>query len=562
MNKMKQGEMKHTIIKTAAAVLMFFYAAPAANSQNQAPDLGTISGNFQFDGQYYREDSLIGAPDFPASIGSNSFVNLLYNRGRFTAGMRYEAFLPTMQGFTRSSGSGITYRFARYDHEKFDVTVGTFYEQFGMGLTMRTWESWGLGFDNSLDGLRAKFRPHKGVTLTGVIGRQRNAFSNNISNLSEGIVRGVDADVMVQDLMPGWDEHKTRIRVGGNLVSRYQEDSDPIYILPENVATGSGRLAFTRGKISFSGEYASKINDPSAVNNLIYKNGNGLVLQAAYSQKGLGISIMAKRIDNMDFRSDRNASANNLTTNYLPPLTKQHTYRLATLFPYATQPLGEIGFQGEITYKIKKDTKIGGPYGTLISVNWSRVQGLETTPAIDPTEGYESKFFGFGGPLYIQDINFEISRKFSKKFKLSTTHFFFQYDETLFKQLTGFNTTEHVKAMVNVVDLNFSPKSKHNLHVELQHCATKQEFGSWAMVGLEYSVAPHWFLSVFDEYNYGNIEEEKRIHYFSGTVGYLLDNYRFTIGYGKQRAGVLCVGGVCRLVPASNGITLSLSGSF
>ena len=34
------------------------------------------------------------------------------------------------------------------------------------------------------------------------------------------------------------------------------------------------------------------------------------------------------------------------------------------------------------------------------------------------------------------------------------------------------------------------------------------------------------------------------------------------LGYGKQREGLLCIGGVCRQVPASNGLTFSLTTSF
>jgi len=32
--------------------------------------------------------------------------------------------------------------------------------------------------------------------------------------------------------------------------------------------------------------------------------------------------------------------------------------------------------------------------------------------------------------------------------------------------------------------------------------------------------------------------------------------------YGKQREGIFCVGGVCRNVPASNGVTLTITSSF
>ena len=34
------------------------------------------------------------------------------------------------------------------------------------------------------------------------------------------------------------------------------------------------------------------------------------------------------------------------------------------------------------------------------------------------------------------------------------------------------------------------------------------------------------------------------------------------IGYGRQQQGIFCVGGVCRVVPPSNGLSLSLTTQF
>ena len=82
------------------------------------------------------------------------------------------------------------------------------------------------------------------------------------------------------------------------------------------------------------------------------------------------------------------------------------------------------------------------------------------------------------------------------------------------------------------------------------------------MLLLEYSISPHWFLAVFDEYNYGNANPDLRIHYYTTQLGYSIKEYRLTLGYARQRAGVVCVGGVCRVVPASNGFNLSITGSF
>ncbi|MBK7816465.1 MAG: hypothetical protein IPJ60_02260 [Sphingobacteriaceae bacterium] len=44
---------------------------------------------------------------------------------------------------------------------------------FGNGLTLRTYYEPGLLYDNSLDGARIISNPYKGITLKGVIGKQR-----------------------------------------------------------------------------------------------------------------------------------------------------------------------------------------------------------------------------------------------------------------------------------------------------------------------------------------------------------------------------------------------------
>lgn len=546
-------------IKVVAAALMF--SVSGLYAQNNI-DLGQVHGNFQMDAQYYREDTLIGAPDFPEDIGSNSFLNLIYTRGGFEAGMRYEAYLPTQQGFTRNTGSGIPYRYARYRGNRIDVTAGTIYEQFGSGMILRTYEEWGLGWDNSLDGVRIKGEPLKGLRLTGLIGRQRNAQANKVENLSAGLVRGVDADWSINESFDSLASAKTRLSVGAGFVSRYQADSDPILVIPENVAAFSTRMNLSRGGFNIQAEYAQKVNDPSSVNNSIYKQGTGILVQTSYAKPGLGVSLQWKRIDNMDFRSDRGALGNNLLLNFLPPQTKQHTYRLATLMPWATQPLGEWSMQAEVLYRFKKGSLLGGKYGTNVTFNFSRINALDKTATVNPYEGYTTEFVGKMDSVLFQDINLEVSHKFSKKFKASASLLYFNYDQSLFNQLTGFKSSEDVSASVQILDMSYKLKRKHTLRLELQHALTQQEFGSWAMALVEYTFAPRFFVAVFDEYNYGNAEEAKQLHYFSGLAGVNIDKYRFQVGYGRQRAGVLCVGGVCRFVPASNGVTLSIVGTF
>jgi hypothetical protein len=98
--------------------------------------------------------------------------------------------------------------------------------------------------------------------------------------------------------------------------------------------------------------------------------------------------------------------------------------------------------------------------------------------------------------------------------------------------------------------------------MELQGLFTEQDEGDWAAAMLEYSIAPRWFFNVADQYNYGHPEADKRNHYYTVSMGYLKESTRVALTYGRQSEGVVCVGGVCRQVPASSGLTITVSTNF
>ena len=65
--------------------------------------------------------------------------------------------------------------------KNFEVTVGNFYEQFGSGFVLRTYEERSLGIDNSLLGARVVTTPVKGVRLKALTGQQRRYWAHNDS---------------------------------------------------------------------------------------------------------------------------------------------------------------------------------------------------------------------------------------------------------------------------------------------------------------------------------------------------------------------------------------------
>lgn len=534
-------------------------------------DMGSIHGNFQIDAQYYQADSLIGAPKVPEKLLSNAFANLNYSKGNFSAGLRYEAYNNVRQGFdTRYKGQGLVNRFIRYQTNLLDITVGNFYEQFGSGLMLRSYYEPGLLYDNSIDGVRVISSPKKGITLKGLVGKQRYFFGTG-----PGIVRGGDAEININELFDSLlGQKKTRVILGGSFVSKYQVDQNPTYVLPENVATYGGRINIIRDGFNFSTEYAFKINDPSADNKFSYKHGEVLFTSVSYAQKGFSFLLQGKRVDNMSFRSDRTESLQSLLINYIPTTTRPHTYSLLALNPYATQLKGEIGGMCEIQYKFKKGTFLGGDYGTEVTINGSIANGLKPIGVSDTLTSqtyYKTKWTDVGDAYY-HDVFIEINKKFTKKIKGT----FVLANQFYNRNIVQFNAEnagyKALKSTIAVIDLTYKYKNSSTIRLEMQGLfAEKQDMytnsnlvakGDWAAALLEWSPTGNWFVAIYDQYNYGNPTTDLRIHYYLGTFGYNQGPHRIAVSYGKQSAGVFCVGGVCRTVPASNGLTLSITSSF
>ncbi len=519
----------------------------------------SFSGDLQISGQTFQEDLLIGAEKRDPNL--NSYLNLsLDYKNYLRIGTRLELHKNPIPGFENYEGEGITHKFIQFQKWNFDVTIGNFYDQFGSGILFRSYFDPNLGIDNSVNGARVKYRPSSGIDLTAIIGKQRNYWE-----LGEGIIRGFDTQIYLNDYL--FKKSKTRVSLGGSFVTKYQKDNKDSYILPENVGAWSGRMNINKGGWSFESEYAHKINDPSFTNNYIYKNGSSIIVSGSYSQKGLGLVLSGKRADNMNFRSDRDAKLQQLNINFLTSLNKQQSYSLATIYPYVTQPNGETGIQFDCFYKIPKKSKLGGKYGTELNFNFSNCFTINKTTAPDSdfigqdgTLGYESNFFEFGDEKIFQEINIDIKKKINKQLKLQTTYInVFNNDKIVKGQPLPEGGREKIFANIFILESEYKLKPRHTIKSEIQYLQTKQDLGNWGM-GLIEANLKNIFFSIQDLYNYGN--PTSPTHYYSVSTGFIKNSHRLELRYGKVRAGVFCVGGVCREVPASNGFSINITSSF
>jgi len=419
-----------------------------------------------------------------------------------------------------------------------------------------------------MDGVRLLLNPIDGVAVKMVYGKQRLDFDSELIN-GEGIIRGLNAEVNLNDLIPGFEDGKLRITPSYSFVSRFQDGGNIvkdtlILELPKNVAGWEYGATVHYGMWKGGINLTKKINDPSADNGYIYKDGEALMCYLTGNIKDFSFLLQRSITDNMSFRSDRDLLLFDAPINNIPSITKTHTYNLAaTLYPYATVINGESSFRGELYYNLKRGSKLGGKYGTKMNLVFSTSYSLDTTrlSGVDGiVNGYQRNSWGFGDSLNVQDISFEIERKFSKNFKAKAMYMNLQFNTLATPVTTDFKGI--VFADIFVLETQIKTAKRQSLRTEFQALLTEQDKGDWATAVVEYTWSPHWFASIIDQYNFGNPDEAKRVHYLYGSAGYINGPHRLSIGYGKRREGIFCVGGVCRAVPASSGLEVTFTSSF
>ena len=540
-------------------------------------NIGTFHGDFDLSTQSYQEDNAIGAQAENEIVLNNAYLNINYTKGNFTTGLSYESYLNALSDFdSEFKGNGIPYRYASYKIDGLEITAGNYYEQLGSGLIFRSYEEKGLGIDNAMDGVRLKYNQIKGVQLKTFIGKSRTHFT-----YADGIFRGLDGEINVNNVLNL--KIKTKVILGSSFVSRYQERENLMFKIPQNVSAYASRLNVIKGGWNYYTEYGYKINDPANLlteSSMNYASGNAFLQSLTFSKKGFGITAEMHRTDNMTFKSDRDKDGKAFLINYIPTLSKPHTYSLLTLYPCATQSDGEFGIQFDLFYKIKKGSLLGGKYGTKMTLNYSRINALNNGNSFlnDSREHKPMLISTKGEELYFEDINLEINKKINKKVK---TNFIVANQIYNRDFLEGHVPGDYgvINSTIIVVDLSYKIKRRHSLRVEVQTLFSNQlevsenssiyengmqepSEGEWSMALIEYTVSPNWFFTLQDMYNHGNEIEEKQLHYLNVNAGFSKGANRFSVGYGKKREGIFCVGGVCKFVPSSNGFSLNVSSSF
>lgn len=545
------------------------------------------TGSIQTEFMVPLKDEALMTQDYDSKVLNNTYFDLTVNAPYVSAGARFQFTKWPLPGFDEATmpgfaGWGVPYFWVTGKYKWAQITAGDFYEQFGSGLILRTYQERSLGVDGAIRGGRVKLNPGKGLYFTALVGKERRFWKH-----TPDLIWGGDAEWSLNESFASAFGPSYGLTLGFSYVGKHDSDNPTIYYdknqyrlnFPKTIAAFDGRVRARLKDFDVLAEFATKNNDPNYVNNYIYSRGHVELLSLSYAAKGFSAYIQAKRSENMAFMSDQ-AEQTNAFINYLPAFTNTQTYTLAALYPYATDYNGEWAFQAELRYLFKRNTPLGGKYGTNVKLSASYISDLANSAPLGPvrdiigddgkpyasnrdpqmngTDGEGSAFWKIGGLRYA-DLNFEIQKKFTRTLQFT---FFYLFQKLNYAKIFG-HTTEYghdtfVTANTFILEGQWKMAKKAQLRAEIQYLTTKQDEGDWLSALVEVSFAPHWMITLTDTKNFGGSKH----NYYTAMVTYNYKANRFSLSYGRNRAGFNCSGGVCRWTPATKGFSLTYNYTF
>ncbi len=551
------------LITLIAAPCTFVYGQLSPNEK------GTFSGNLLMNNQYYMRDDRIGANTKVYKTASNSvdawlFMNYRIHGFNFT--LRYDLFnnSPLLNPQDAYSNHGIGFWQIQKKVDELDITVGSFYDQFGSGALFRAYEQRGLGVDYAVQGIRLTYDLSSNWRIKGFSGQQKGNINNRFGFAPQIITGGnIEGRIGL-----GKDEKWGSLDVGASAVGRLLDKTTMDELVAEiNNYPISSRFYPTNSVYGFNGYFTWSIGNlvwnveanyktheaiRNLDNSLFRSEGKVLISALSWGKGGIGkkkrsfgVNAQFRHVDRFSFRTSPNELLLNGMITYLPSLTRLNTYRLLARYNAPAQELGENG--GQIEADIRWNKK------TLITLNGSYVRSLKSN-------GINNQSIRLFREYYA-----EVLKTLKKGSKLKLGFQSIAYNQARYEQEPeyedGFTYTPFAEYTVNF-------KGDRSLRVEAQYLKTDKDQGSFANLMVEYFFNNRLSVAVGDMVNtephrYKNmIIANEILHYPTVFASYNHKNSIFTLAYLKQQQGVNCSGGVCRIEPAFSGVRLTVSTNF
>ena len=548
-----------------------------ALGQSKDSDKGQFSGNLLMTYQKYIRDDSIGANTKvykENTASADAWLFMQYRIKGYSFILRYDAFnnSPLLDPQDAYTNHGVGFWQINKSVDKLDITMGSFYDQFGTGILFRAYEQRQIGIDYAIQGMRLKYNINDKWAIKGFAGNQKGNIKNRFGYANQ-VISGLNIE---GNLDLGKDSKYGALQVGASAVNRTldRETMDRLvgtintYDLADrfypkyNVYGGNAYFTYTKDNFSWTVEGNVKSKEAIMEDDSKFHLKGGKVLYTSMSwgkggwnlgkqKASVGLNIQARHVDHFSFRTAPTENLLNGLVSYLPSMTRQNTYRLLSRYNAPGQAMGEDGIQGEIEFKPRK--------GTQIFFNGSYVQTLASNGKLNKATGVmeAEKLFSEN---YI-----EVVQKIGKHDKLKLGVQRIVYNQTRYESEPEYVP---VKTITPFGEWLHTLDQGRSLRVEWQYLNTKNDQGSFANLMIEMFVRKNLSIAVADMVNVvphryeRMIIADKVLHYPTFFIGYTEKNTVFTLAFLKQQQGVNCSGGICREEPAFSGVRFTVSSNF
>ncbi len=548
-----------------------------ALGQSKDSDKGQFSGNLLMTYQKYIRDDSIGANTKvykENTASADAWLFMQYRIKGYSFILRYDAFnnSPLLDPQDAYTNHGVGFWQINKSVDKLDITMGSFYDQFGTGILFRAYEQRQIGIDYAIQGMRLKYNINDKWAIKGFAGNQKGNIKNRFGYANQ-VISGLNIE---GNLDLGKDSKFGALQVGASGVNRTldRETMDRLvgtintYDLADrfypkyNVYGGNAYFTYTKDNFSWTVEGNVKSKEAIMEDDSKFHLKGGKVLYTSMSwgkggwnlgkqKASVGLNIQARHVDHFSFRTAPTENLLNGLVSYLPSMTRQNTYRLLSRYNAPGQAMGEDGIQGEIEFKPRK--------GTQIFFNGSYVQTLASNGKLNKATGVmeAEKLFSEN---YI-----EVVQKIGKHDKLKLGVQRIVYNQTRYESEPEYVP---VKTITPFGEWLHTLDQGRSLRVEWQYLNTKNDQGSFANLMIEMFVRKNLSIAVADMVNVvphryeRMIIADKVLHYPTFFIGYTEKNTVFTLAFLKQQQGVNCSGGICREEPAFSGVRFTVSSNF
>ena len=484
-------------------------------------------------------------------MSNETWTFLRFDYQNWSLSTRYDVFqnsnLKNPLGSFTAAGIGMVN--LAYQGEKTRVELGSIYHQLGKGTAFRSYEERGQQLDNSLIGALFQYNLTSDLQLKAITGfpkkdptqiSERSAFQT--LNIVSAMVVGINLDYIYKNTSYGL-----------GIVSRKLEQPT-VNALQTSVDLFQSESAFEVNPWATIFNYYQGINfETLSINwdlayktvEALYKYKRGVRQAEVYNEDGYSLRLTMQNyvgnlssvvkfraLKNFEFRSNPNAEGNDGFVNFYAPLSRFNERRLTGRYVPNVQYQDEIGIQADFYYKWNRKLKS--------TLNLSDIRTSENI-------------------LVYNEVQLQTDYKFSRYLKTTVGLQYFHYNQ-LVNQAEG----DLVKGFVPYVDATWKVFRGQALKGELSSMHTEDDFGDWLWLNLEYQVSG-FTIAAGDMYNFGNMEEDRKIHYFNFYTSYRIGedligfgNGSLGLAYVKQPKTVVCNGGVCRIEPAFNGVRFDL----